>query len=346
MPVYKDKERGTWYAQFNATDTDTGKPVQKKKRGFKTKKEATTWLAEQELMKNEPAAMTFRQLDEEYIKYKNAKPVTQREERYRVGKYVPFADKPVNTITRRDMIEFLNSLADMDISTSVKNYCIHLVKGVSQFGANVYGIPNQSTILKSFKKKQSEKVEMQVWSVEEFNRFLACVEQEDYRNCYAFMYWTGCRRGEALALRYTDFNGSTVRIHHAIQYYHEGFKDLKTDSSIREITLIPALFELLKPALNKCDEEKPFVFGGERSLPITNLQRFFLKAIKDSGVKKIRLHDLRHSFATNAINNGCNIVAVSKYLGHSTIEQTLKTYTHLMEKSSDDMLQKMNMLAG
>ena len=65
----------------------------------------------------------------------------------------------------------------------------------------------------------------------------------------------------------------------------------------------------------------------------------FKKAIKASGVKNIRLHDLRHSHATILINNGVNIVAVSKRLD---IETTLKTYTHLLSDTNKELIDKIN----
>ena len=79
------------------------------------------------------------------------------------------------------------------------------------------------------------------------------------------------------------------------------------------------------------DVPGPFLFGGDRSLPINSVQRYFTQAIKDSGVPPIRLQDLRHSHATLLINSGVNIVAVSRRLGHASIEQTLTTYTHLLQ---------------
>lgn len=54
--------------------------------------------------------------------------------------------------------------------------------------------------------------------------------------------------------------------------------------------------------------------------------------------QRIRIHDLRHSSVSYLINNGANIVAVSKRLGHSTIEQTLNTYTHLFKESDDSLV--------
>ena len=57
-----------------------------------------------------------------------------------------------------------------------------------------------------------------------------------------------------------------------------------------------------------------------------------------SDVKKIRIHDFRHSHASNLIGEGMDIVAVSKRLGHSSVEMTLNVYTHLLRKNDSKML--------
>ena len=73
-----------------------------------------------------------------------------------------------------------------------------------------------------------------------------------------------------------------------------------------------------------------FVFGGDRPLPPTSADRAFKSAIARAKVKPIRIHDLRHSCASLLISKGISIVAVSRQLGHSNVEQTLNTYSHMM----------------
>lgn len=77
------------------------------------------------------------------------------------------------------------------------------------------------------------------------------------------------------------------------------------------------------------------MFGITRPYPETSVSRKKNLAIKKSGVKKIRIHDFRHSHATLLINQGMNIVAVSKRLGHSDVNITLKIYTHLLEENNE-----------
>lgn len=356
MGVYKDSKNGTWFATAPYKDV-SGKWQQRRKRGFKTKREAKDWEQSQPKIaevKNETIAEestsaeevkhipTFREMDQLYLDYKQTKPATRQQEVYRLDTY--FADhvnRPIDQITKEDLMKWSVDLCKKDISTSVKNFCIYAVKGVFKFASEFYDYKNPSLFLKKTKKTQEESLqEMDTWTPEEFKLFHDAVDKPEYRAYFSFLYWTGCRRSEGLAVCYTDYDpeAETIRIWHAIKNFPQGFIDLKNDSSIRTLKLDPVLLKEIQPFIDQCDEDHPFIFGGERSLPITNVQREFKKAVQKAGVKEIRIHDLRHSFATNAINNGCNIVAVSKYLGHSTIEQTLKTYTHLLEKTDKQMI--------
>lgn len=344
MAILKDKKRGTWMVKRYEKDAITGERRQVLKRGFNTKRDAVAWEAAQTHL-DQSTSVTFTELDNLYIDYKNPrKESTRKQEKARVQKYMPFANVAMTAISKQLLMEwYVEFIKRDDIATSTKNYCIGVVKAVSKFGSDFYGLQNNAVVLKKLKKDKKKRKPFDVWTPEEFNQFIQCVSGH-YRNIFMFMYCTGLRRGEALALRAEDFDleKGTVHIYHQIKYMKDGFTPLKTDSSERTLKLPPHVLNAVKPLVNACSDEMPFVFGGDVSIPITNLQKHFTKGIKDSGVKKIRIHDLRHSFATNAINNGCNIVAVSHYLGHSTIQQTLETYTHLLEKTDDEMVQKMD----
>ena len=345
MPTYKDEARKTWYVKYSAKDPVSGKRRQVLKRGFATKREASQWEAQQKASPASSTGTTFAEMDELYIAFKNPRrEATRRQERYRVQTYMaPFKDKPIDRITKAELVRWYTDLiAREDLSVQVRNYCIYLVKGVFKFAADLYDVPNPTGHLKKIQKPVRK--EFDTWDTEEFRQFISCVQNPVYRGFFVFMYCTGTRRGEAMAVRASDIDpeAKTVRIEHQIKYFEEGFSELKTEASARTLRMTDGLWTEIKPLYDRCTPEAPFLFGGERSLPITNIQREFTKGIKASGVKKIRLHDLRHSFATNAINAGCNIVAVSKYLGHSTINQTLETYTHLLEKTDEDMVRRMN----
>ena len=326
-------------------DPVTGELRQTMKRGFPTKREAQAWEASYKA-DTVRTSVTFAELDNLYIQYKNpAKQSTRDQETSRVRKYVTFADLPADRISKQVLLDwYLQFIKNDEISVSTKNYVIGVVKGACKFGADFYGLPNNTAILKKLKKDKKRK-DPETWTPEEFAQFAQHVPHP-YRDFYTFLFCVGCRRGEAMALRAEDFDldAGTVRIYHQIRYAHEGFMPLKTASSERTIKLSPRVLEAVKPLVQGCGDG--FVFGGEAPLPITNIQRYFLTGIRDSGVKRIRLHDLRHSFATCCICDGVNIVALSKYLGHATITQTLETYSHLLEKTADEMVGKVDLIAA
>ena len=114
----------------------------------------------------------------------------------------------------------------------------------------------------------------------------------------------------------------------------------KNNASIRKISLPDVLIEIVK-------NYKKIYFSGDSSqlvfpLSETNITRVKNIACKDAGVKVIRIHDFRHTHASFLISQGVSIVAVAKRLGHSNIEQTLNTYSHLMEDEDIRLIDVLN----
>ena len=162
------------------------------------------------------------------------------------------------------------------------------------------------------------------------------VESPVFKGYFTLLFWTGCRRSEGAAICKEDVIGNTISINKNLSPRTLKFSTLKTSGSKRVITVDSKTMEVLKPLIESAN---PYVFGGEFPACTSYTRVVFKKAIEEAGVKPIRIHDLRHSHATFLINSGANIVAVSKRLGHSSINQTLKTYTHLMEKSNDALME-------
>lgn len=334
MSAYKDAERGTWYIKTRIFDPVTGANRQIMKRGFSTKRDALLWEAQQKTSADPRTSLTFAQLSEKYFDYRNQRPKTRKQQESQIRMYWPYMDKPVADISRQICMDWYLQLdKDDHIANTTKNFTLGIIKSIFKYGSDFYDLPHPMRGLKRWKTGKSE---MQVWTVDEFNRFLAYTSGH-YRNLFLFIYLTGLRRSEAIGLQYTDF-AKDGRVHVWRQLTPQGYSDLKTDSSERRIALTPFLRAYMEPILAECGPNKPYVFGWHTSLCHTTVHEKFQEAIKASGVRKIRLHDLRHSFATNAIANGCNIVAVSKYLGHSDINITLRTYAHLLEKTDDEMV--------
>lgn len=347
MPVYRDKQRDTWYVSYSFKDLPTGSFKHKTKRGFKTSKAAKEWERQSHCQSSTGQSKTFEDVVIEWETNNQA----SSESRRHYSEHLKFRTGGLNTkriadISIPDLILWRNGLIATDYSTKTKNDTITFVRGVLAFASMLYGVPNHGVALKRIKKTDEEIMsEMDIWSPEEFNQFLSCVEDETYKIFFRFLFWTGCRRGEAMALQKTDVHDSKVYIHYSQRTKKVGLKPTKTKQN-RWITLDDRLAADISE-LMQVDSQCTYVFS-HKGEPISAslIDAAFKKAIDISGVKRIRIHDLRHSHASWLINNGVNIVAVSKRLGHATTDQTLKTYTHLIQQSDEKMMEFINQSVG
>ena len=154
------------------------------------------------------------------------------------------------------------------------------------------------------------------------------------------------RKGECLALTWNDLKDHSLSISKSLSRKASlepyEIKDPKTYSSIRDISLNDSLYKDLlrfKETESRIDgfTDDWFIFGRTYPIAENTLTRVKDRAIKLSGVKRITIHELRHSHASNLIGSGLNIVAVSRRLGHSSIEMTLNKYTHLLNKNDREI---------
>ena len=145
-----------------------------------------------------------------------------------------------------------------------------------------------------------------------------------------------------------DFENKTVTINKQItKQLSRGnwrFVPPKTQKSNRVLPLTKLLINELK-TLKECDDDvllwfndKFFVVGDIAPAINNRFSDRKNKNCKLAGVKQIRLHDFRHSCASLLVNNGANITVVAKYLGHTKIEETLNTYTHLFNSALNEVV--------
>lgn len=320
MPAYKDEKRSTWYVKFSTKDPITGKRKQKLKRGFATKRDALAWERENISSGNE-TSLTFMQLSHYYYAFRNHKERTKNAQLAALEIHFPYFEKPLNKITKPMMVSWYTEFINGKLRPGTVNLVVGIVKAIYKFGADNYGIENSAVSLRRIKSKRRE---YQTWTAEEFARFISAVDHPLYKALYTFYYWTGCRAQEATSLHKSDFKDGYVHI-----------PGTKTESSDRTLKMPDALRAVLEPILARLESDDDLVFP----IAYSSVYRHFLAYTKASGVKPIRIHDLRHSFATNMIGSGANIIAVSKYLGHSTVQQTLTTYSHMFEKADDELVE-------
>ncbi len=339
MSIHKDKERNTWYVKWRETNKMDGTTSSKTKRGFATKKEAKAF--EDEVLSINDYA-SFAQLLDLYIG--SLKGYSNEETRhYKKVTLQQYANElmPLNVryIKRTDLLSWRNKIAELDRSVYLKNRILQYVKAVSKFGSDYYEYPDFAKTLKPFPKTSDDINEMKIISPEDFRKISDHVENEVYKRFYIFLYHTGCRRGEAMGLTKVDVEGNRVSLNKSIRRPTKGFTPLKNAQSKRTILIDKMAYESIKPLM---ETEGDFLFGGLEPLSPTTITRLFNEALKKAEMPHYRIHDLRHSFISNAILNGIDIVTVSKYVGHSNVEMTLNRYSHLLKDSEKNMIERMN----
>ena len=179
--------------------------------------------------------------------------------------------------------------------------------------------------------------EMQVLTQAEIIRFLTQAKAEGYYEMFLLELTTGMRRGEIIGLKWRDLNLQTGELRITRQVVKTGSsKEIsvpKTKSSVRTILLPPDMVELLAELKKQTKGEWMFpspVKEGEPRNPTAVYHRFQL-ILERSHCKKIRFHDLRHTFATMALENGMDIKTLSAMIGHISSETTLNIYSHITD---------------
>lgn len=338
----KKLENGKWETRISYRDED-GKVRNKQKR-FATRREAKEFEVEflKGLKSLTDSSMTYDDLFEEYIEYSKQ----FANERTTKSKYTMadtfwshFFDRKVVNISRKDYLDVWIKISESDYSISSKNKFVGLLKSVSKFGYIYRNYPDHAKTLERFKKHSLQHTDMNVWTYEELQQFLPNVENEMFKILFHFLFFTGLRIGEALALQRSDLTGDSISVTKTIKSFKQGAKPLKTASSRRKVELDDYTLSLIQ-GLTK--GKGKYIFGGIEPVGQSTVQRAWDKAFETSKVKRIRIHDLRHSHASWLINSDVNIVAVSRRLGHSSVEMTLRVYTHLLEESNDKLMKVLN----
>lgn len=293
--------------------------------------------------------MTFGSLVELYLPdmENRLKATTMRDKRYLIEKRVLpfFRDLPVNEITPAHVRRWQASLLAEGLAPTYAKSINNQLSAIFNYACRYYGLAvNPARVAGSVGKKDAD--EMQFWTLDEFKAFIPHVQKLPARVGLSVLFWTGLRISELLALSPSDidFEAKTLWVHKGFQTIdgQELITETKTRKSRRVIPLPDQLCEDLKGYMDALYEPEP----DDRLFPYTKhyFHQQMKKACQASGVKKIRLHDLRHSHASLLIRLGTPILLVSERLGHENVETTLRTYAHLYPSAGGEAVKKLDEL--
>ena len=192
-----------------------------------------------------------------------------------------------------------------------------------------HGYVNNLKLVK-MPKRRSPKKEMEFWSRDEFEKFIAAVDNPRYKMMFTMSFFTGRRKGEVIALSNTDIKPDSILFNKTYTRKTVDGTPYKITTSKNEKIGYTPICPALRSALADYQGEAPFFFGGNDPISENTLVHAFESYIKKADVKRIRYHDLRHSFVSMLLHNGANFMVVADLIG-DTVDQVIKTYGHLYE---------------
>ncbi|HST24420.1 MAG TPA: site-specific integrase [Gaiellaceae bacterium] len=362
------------------SDPETGKRRKSTKGGFKTKKEAERWLRDtltslEQGTFVEPSKLTVGQfLTEEWLPSlatRGLRPTTMASYRMLTEKYlIPRVGAvPLQRLTASDLNKCYADLLK-EGRTSGKGgglkarsvrYC-HMLMRKSLADAERWGrVPRNVAVVADPPRASAARADAEqvraMWGPAEVAAFLNHIQDDHLCALFRLAVMTGMRRGELLGLRWQDVDLDQERISISQTVVTVGqevqISTPKTRSGRRVVALDAVTVEALRAhRLRQLEERLAFglgrspedglVFCREDGSPLSpnGVTLTFKRLVKSSGVRRIRFHDLRHTWASLALAVGVHVKVVQEQLGHSTSAITLDVYSHAIPAMRDDAVER------
>lgn len=354
----KTKTLGTLYdLSFYYIDGRTGNRVQKMKRGFKTKKEArafyTDFMTQQVIAPPTTQHTKLLYEDAHRLYLQSVKGNVKDSSFYEfVSTSKNYIDvwwkgRDILATTKQDVYAFQEWLKVQRTKTTNKPHSPTTTLKIYRIWTAFYNWCverfDAPLIVVSAPRKQPCEGKINIWTRDDFDRFIAVVNNERHKAIFYTFFYCGLRCGELQALKPSDFDGKRF-------YVQRTYTRKTTDGNVYNITdtknkkhrFVPVPSTAL-PVISswaKQNAKSVFLFG-EKDKPFasTSLARLFEKYIALADVPKIRIHDLRHSYVSMLISSGANFTVVAKLIG-DTQEQVVKTYAHHIENDIENTISK------
>lgn len=349
MACYKDKKTGTYFVKFYYVDW-TGTRRQKMKRGFKLQREAKEW--ERTFLEKQSGSpdMTFQALYDLYledIRSRLKESTVEVKKRYMDHRILPyFKEKPINEISPADVRKWQNKLIEDGLKPTTQRNVNSQLNAILNFAVKYYGLQrNPCSVAGSIGSSKPEK--MDFWTLEEFKAFIACVDNPIYHTLFSILYYSGLRCGEALALTPADIDLEEKVIHVTKTFHRSHGQDIittpKTKNSIRTVT-IPAFL---------CDQIQDYMkrlYGLKSSDRIISLDNTYVhrqldRVCEKAGVKRIRVHDIRHSHVSLLIDMGFPAMLIAERIG-DTVDMVNNIYGHLYPNRHEEVADRLQALVS
>ena len=371
MPVYNEKNKNKWtkkgeHYYFRCYYVDSyGKRRQKQSKMYMSSalaKEAERKFLEVTSVTNEsPTKIKFDTVFYEWLDVKKMqiKPSTFYGVKHKTIKYILnyFSGSTLKDICLPQITEWSNALWNNGNSIDYNNVIITYAKEIFSFGRDNYGI--DAKVIGRLQKKKNANVKSKIkdsehnfWTPEEFSTFIQVVDNKLYSLMFTFLYYTGLRLGEMIALTWNDvdFQRQTISINKSFTNKCEEetyiITSPKTNNSVRIVDIDDKLMNLLKEYYK--EESKVynfnndvFIFGNYVHISPTTFKNHLDRYITIAGVKRITPHGFRHSHVSLLIHLGCDSREVANRVG-DTIQVIENTYYHMFPQKKNHTVSVLN----
>ena len=353
MSVYKEPKTNTWRVIYRYTDWK-GERKQSQKRGFPTKREALAWEQEQKNRAASDLDMTFESFIALYtadMKGRIKENTWGMKEHIIRTKLLPyFGKRKMCDIHSKEVMAWQNEMLNHRDEKGKPYSPVYLktlhnqLSAVFNHAVRHYNLKvNPAAQVGNMGKAKGR--EMLFWTKAEYLKFAEAMMDKPL-SYYAFemLYWCGVREGELLALTPADFDfeKQTVTISKSYQRIkgRDVITDPKTPKSNRVIQMPSFLCDEMADYIKSLYAVEP----SDRIFTVTKsyLHREMDRGAKEAGVKRIRIHDLRHSHISLLIDMGFTALAIADRVGHESIDITYR-YAHLFPTRQTEMADRLDM---
>lgn len=363
MPIYKTGKSKDGKQQYrvcvNYTDSH-GEYRQKSKLvyGASEAKAMESRLENEVNQKEIISSLTVQQLYDEYIAAKkhNVRETSLDKTRSILERAVlpALKDKQIKKLTTPVLRQWKADIAEKNISTTSKQNIYGEFRAMLNYAVKTEYLPrNPLNLIGNFKEVYFEKPQdkLHYYTPKQFQTFIAEAKKDcrsitdwGYYVFFCIAYYTGMRKGEINALKWSDIEGSIIHVRRSVAQKIKGKPIIETPpknkSSYRDVQMPSVLRSILDEHLLRQKAKKGFtddfrVCGGISCLGDTSISNRNIAFAKAAELPHIRIHDFRHSHASVLVNNGINIQEVARRLGHSKVEITWNTYSHLYPKEEE-----------
>ena len=374
MPIYKfkgEKKDGLqkYRVVVNYTDASGKKRTKERHVYGKAQAERTEALIRENIRNGlagkedvRAKGLTVKELAKVYEKERGPeiRETTMAKKKSALACYVlpVLGEKPVRTLSADDLRSWRAWLNEKPLKVNTKNGGYRELRALLNFAvANGYMQKSPMKAVAVFRDpyKETEAARLRYYTADEWKKFLAAATEEAERRndlrgwglrlFFMFAYYTGMRKGEINGLKWSDIEDERyiwVRRSVAQKLKGKPFVETppKNESSVRRLQMPEVLRVSLEEHMERQKKagrwsENLYIVGGYAPIPDTTIEKANQEYGKAAGVSHITIHEFRHSHASLLCNAGVNIKEIARRLGHSSVEITLKTYSHLYPKEEE-----------